>query len=251
MSKRAQRYQARQTQRYGAQIPRTQARVRRLTIEPVSLGPAISRFNPQARERYELYEGIGSEIERLLGSARDAVEERNLSRAQARVARAQHAGMSVERTREQYATLMEYVLLVELIDDRLTRIQHCNEIRQMFRRNEYILQALDAVASRDPTIPRISDLAAVIISQDTAARALGAHARDSVRAGVVPWSQRPWIWESQYWDSDFNREQQIARDRQTAYNMTRIRVPQPYMVVGQSNIQRVAATLGCAVVPPN
>jgi hypothetical protein len=251
VSRRAQRYQARQTQRYGAQIPRTQARVRRLTIEPVSLGPAFSRLNPRARERYELHEGLASEFEQALGNLRDSAEERDVSRAAARAARARHPGMSVERTREQYAALMEYVLLIELIDDSLTRTQHCNEIAGMLRRNESLLRALGPVALRDPSIPNISELAAIIISQDTAARALGSRARDSIRTGVVPWGQRPWFWESQYWDSNYNRGQQIARDREAAFRATRIPVPQPYIVVGQGDIRRVAATLGCSIVPLN
>lgn len=237
MSRRAINWQQAQARRYGAAIPQVRARVQRVSIRPVQLGPASSPWLPGVRERYELHESLASAIHDGLKARVDAS-----TNAQARGAMV-HPGLSLEQTREQFAALMEYVRLAELVSDAFERSTHASHIRMLLTENVRLLRSLDQRAMTDSSLPTTRDLRAVIVDRETAELALGPIDRiEAVRDGF---GQRPWIWESRFWDGDYNREQQRLRDRDMALGSTGIRIPQPVLVTGQ-DIARLAAFLGCA-----
>lgn len=204
-----------------------------LSIRPVQLGPAPSPLTPGARQRYELHEG-------LLGMANDGMQAiidraaaEGLGQASA------HAGMSLEHTLEQFTALVAYVRLAELISDRTDRSMHASHIQMLLSENERILQTLDQRAMGDPSLPTTADLVAVIVSERSAEMMLGPI--DSIEPIPDTWSQRPWIWEGQFWDVDYNLEQQRLRDRQAAFNATGIRIPKPVLLQWPEDIARFSS----------
>ena len=63
---------------------------------------------------------------------------------------------------------------------------------------------------------------------------------DGLEAVADTWSQRPWIWESRFWDVDYNLEQQRLRQRDQAFAATGIRIPRPVMLTWPEDIARFA-----------
>jgi hypothetical protein len=234
MSARSRRAEQSWAARYQARVPPLAARLNNTPITPII-------------ETQDAWRGAYEELtERTLQQQRARISEGLQRRATAagdRAAIARHPGVSLTQARRQWTLVWAYYRAAQLIADRFERGDHAHNMRRLLVRNESILQRLARM--RSPTLPRIEDLRGVIVRHETARAALGAAATASAeRETPDTWSEQPWFFEARAWDSSYQEQQQILRDRQRAERETRVVIPRPFFVT-RTNIRRVVDHILC------